>query len=700
MPFHKNINHNLKILYSTSKIPYGIPSGCYYLLMRNIFFTIFAFISPILIAQENISDYNSSLLKIENKNEEKLTEKNDKLEFNKALKKGNTYYKNKRYNNAISEYKLSLRYLSGDSQLNKKHLGEVYTKIAESYKRLKNRKKTAYFYKKSLDIFTLLKNKKLMARTFNTLAEAERYLGNLVMALNYSTRSLEIHETINDPTGHAKALMGAGIIYRNIGRYEKSLKHIHKAYLYYKKELNYNGIGKTSNEMGNLYIHLEQFEQAKYFFQETINIPEEKLELKTLASALREMAVINYNHTNYESAMFAAKRAYKIYKINNEELKMSLTARIIANIYREQQDNINAIDFYRKSLAIAIKNKSKRYQIKAQTPLAAILIFQDIDEAITLLLSSLEIALKMKDDGQIVYAYRTLRQAEDYRGNFQKALSYAKREIALAKIIQKKTEDKKLTLAKANLHSHKMEIELESLRERTKLDKLELIKKNNEIEIAKQVSIINELELTKNKYASAALAFLLVTCIFLVLLIYKSFINSKKRNKELDYLASRDSLTNCYNRRSLLNIMDDYFSSVSSNDQYCILMVDIDHFKSVNDTHGHGTGDTVIRGFASILQSCIRKNDVVARIGGEEFCIVLHQTSETQAITIAESMRHKVEHSVFDDVNVTSSFGVTSLKFGAKTPLELIGQADLALYQSKSLGRNRVTLWDESLSDA
>lgn len=681
MPNYGHTSHNYKLVYMVLKPLEYIPIINRYLMLLTCF-AVLTLISPIVHSQENNNQVTAQ------------------IEYNKILNKGNSYYKSKRYSDAISQYKLSLKYLTKDDKATKKRLGERYTQIAESYKRIKNRKQTAYFYKKSLDIFTSLNNQKLMARTFNTLAEAERYLGNLVAALNYSTQSLKIHETINDPEGYAKALMGAGIIYRNIGRYEKSLEHLHKVYLYNKKILNYDGIAKSSNEVGNIYIKLEQFDQAKYFFQETISIPEEKLALKTLASALRELAVIDFNHKNYESAMPSAQRAYKIYQIENEELNVALTARIIANIYREQQDNVSAIHYYKKSLSIAIKNGSKRYQIKAQTPLAAILIYQDINEAMRLLTSSLEIAIQMKDDGQTLYAYRTLRQAEDFRGNFKKALSYAKREITLSKIIGKKSQSKKLILAKANLYSHKMEIELESLRERTRLDKLELIKKNNEIEIVNQARTINELELIKKQYASITLASLLVICVFVVFFIYRNFTASKKRNKELDYLVSRDPLTNCYNRRGLLEIINEYLEDSDINEQFCIMMVDIDHFKNVNDTYGHNTGDTVIRGVASILQSCINSNDIVARYGGEEFCIVLHQVSLKHAMEIAESMRHKVEHSIFDDVNVTSSFGITSLEFGAQRPSELIEQADLALYKSKSLGRNKVTLWDESLNNS
>lgn len=686
MPFSAYICQFLKVLRTVQINEY---------LIQSLYLAIFALSVSVAHSQEK--NIHTTIHPTKVADTKHLIVPQSTQQYTKIVEKGYDYFKQKNYPAAILQYKHSLEYLLKDDKATQKKRGKTYTKIAESYKRLKNRKETRNFYKKSLDIYTELNDKKYMARTLKLLAETERYLGHLVIALDYSNQSLKVYNTINDPKGYAQALMGAGIIHRYIGRYEKSLIHIREAYLYYKKINDYNGIAKTSNEMGNIYIRLEQFKQARYFFQKTINIPEDKLELKTIASALRSMAVIEFKHENYQTAMLYAKKAYKIYTAENEALKTSITARIIANIYRAQKDNINAIHFYKKSMAIAIENNSEKHQIQAQLPLAEMLVAQDSDKAINMLTTALKIAIKIKDDKQIFHSYNKLSLAEKYRGNFKAALDYAKKEIELAKIIQNKSEDTKLTLAKATLHSYKMEIELENLRERTKLDKLELIKKNNEIEIANQARTINELKLIKNQYASIALAFLLLILIFLVVFIYYLFIVSKKRNKTLHYLASRDPLTNCYNRRSLFNFMDKYLSGSDVNTEYCIIMVDIDNFKNINDTYGHTTGDTVICDFTSVLQSCVGENDIVARIGGEEFCIVLHHVNWESAIDIAESMRIKVESSIFNDVKITSSFGVTSLQFGATTSSKLIEQADLALYKSKYVGRNTVTLWEESL---
>lgn len=615
------------------------------------------------------------------------------------LTKGDSFYEQKKYNNANAQYTSALKYLVNEDELIQRQLGETYKKLAQSYKRLKNREQTAHFYTKALEVYSNLGDLKLMARTLNTLAEAHRYLDNLVLALDYSTRALEIHKDIDDPVGFAKALLGAGIIYRHINLYEKSLEHINEAYLYYKKVNNMLGIAKTSNQMGLVYTRLRQLDQAEFFYQITIDLPKGMVEEKTLASALREMAVINLESGDLASAMQYAKKAYITYKNKNLTSYISTTARIIGNIYRAQGNNNKAIEYYKESLSFARETGGKLYEIKSLTALAGILIGIDTNEAITLLKRSLALSTEIDDKLHMLYAYREIRIAEKLRGRIEESLRYAEEEIALTDIIQNERNEDKLALEKAHLHSHKMEIELETLREKEKRHQLELEKKNNQIEIAAQARVISELELSKNKYSSIALAFLLAACLAIVLLVYRSFIASKKRNEELDYLAARDPLTNCYNRRILFEVMNRDFLDLPQIEEYCILMVDIDHFKSVNDTYGHSVGDTVLCGVAELLQANIRKSDSVARFGGEEFCIILPNTTQEQAIRIAEAIRIKVEKATFDDIPVTCSFGVTSIKFKARTPSELIEQADLALYEAKSLGRNQVALWDASLEE-
>jgi diguanylate cyclase (GGDEF)-like protein len=494
--------------------------------------------------------------------------------------------------------------------------------------------------------------------------------------------------------------MGAGIIYRYIGRYEQSLKHVHQAHKYYKKVNDATGIAKTSNQIGHIYFRLEQFDQARSFYMLSISLPEEKVEPKTLATALRESAIIDYNKGNYASATLLAQKADDIYRDSNDKAKQSITQRILANIKRDENNVSGALDYYKESLALATEIESDFYQIKTLIPLAGMLIDTDMEEAIKLLKSALTLARKNGYKAYTLESYRYLRLAEKRRGNTAASLQYAEQEIALSEVIQEDTSNNELALEKAKLHSLRLEIELETLREKNKLDKLELARKNNEIEIAQQATTISELELTKNRYASVALALLLAVCLAAILLIYRRFMLSKQHNRELDYLATRDPLTNCFNRRVLFDLMERDFARKPKPEDYCVIMIDIDYFKSINDSYGHTIGDLVLRGVAKTLQKCVRQNDIVARFGGEEFCIVLPDTSSHQAMRIAENMRETIQVCRFDDIAITCSLGVSSIRFNATTPSEFIDQADLALFKSKSLGRNRVTLWSEALARA
>ena len=106
--------------------------------------------------------------------------------------------------------------------------------IAQSQKRLKNHDEAALSYLNALSVYTALQEPKAIARTLNNLATIERQRGDNIKALDYAIRGLALRENIDDPEGQAKALIGAGIIYRLLGRYEKSLDHIHQAHLYYK----------------------------------------------------------------------------------------------------------------------------------------------------------------------------------------------------------------------------------------------------------------------------------------------------------------------------------------------------------------------------------------------------------------------------------------------------------------------------------
>lgn len=173
-----------------------------------------------------------------------------------------------------------------------------------------------------------------------------------------------------------------------------------------------------------------------------------------------------------------------------------------------------------------------------------------------------------------------------------------------------------------------------------------------------------------------------------------------EKNRELKYLATRDPLTSCLNRRAFfegLRVLIDE-EQQQGNTLSCIMM-DIDHFKSVNDNYGHAIGDKVIQMVAQALKETSRANDLVGRYGGEEFCVVLPHTRVEEASQVAQRMRLLIEGTAISlpdgEFHITASFGIARWTNAAENAEAFVSQADEALYMAKENGRNRVEIWME-----
>lgn len=158
--------------------------------------------------------------------------------------------------------------------------------------------------------------------------------------------------------------------------------------------------------------------------------------------------------------------------------------------------------------------------------------------------------------------------------------------------------------------------------------------------------------------------------------------------RRLEELASRDTLTGTLNRRSFFAMAEETLSVERSRDGWVsVLMIDIDHFKHYNDTHGHHAGDKILRATTERIGSALRASDLLGRYGGEEFAVLLPATPRSQAMEVAERIRL----SVADLNTVTISVGVAAVRVTGDTALEpLMERADRALYAAKRTGRNRV----------
>ncbi|MBD3669871.1 MAG: diguanylate cyclase [Gammaproteobacteria bacterium] len=169
----------------------------------------------------------------------------------------------------------------------------------------------------------------------------------------------------------------------------------------------------------------------------------------------------------------------------------------------------------------------------------------------------------------------------------------------------------------------------------------------------------------------------------------------QSESSHLRQRAQHDALTGLHNHHEIAKLLDQAMEDVPNDHALCLIMADLDHFKRVNDTHGHLTGDAVLKGLANRLKHAMRAFDHIGRYGGEEFMIILQNTDLDEGREIAERLRQSVNHAPFHSevgpILMGISMGLTQYRLG-DTRQSFIERADKALYKAKHTGRNRVTI--------
>ncbi len=176
----------------------------------------------------------------------------------------------------------------------------------------------------------------------------------------------------------------------------------------------------------------------------------------------------------------------------------------------------------------------------------------------------------------------------------------------------------------------------------------------------------------------------------------------EQANRRLAQLNRTDHLTGLYNRAYLEEMLAREYSRSRRTFQSCTLMMfDIDHFKKINDSHGHPAGDAVLQATARVLKESIRDTDIAARYGGEEFCVILIDTNAKEAQLVAERLRRNMEaetlHYDGKEIRWTISSGIAALVELMETPAQWLECADKALYEAKERGRNQWRLYKEAV---
>jgi diguanylate cyclase (GGDEF)-like protein len=175
----------------------------------------------------------------------------------------------------------------------------------------------------------------------------------------------------------------------------------------------------------------------------------------------------------------------------------------------------------------------------------------------------------------------------------------------------------------------------------------------------------------------------------------------KEKRQQIEYMARYDQLTGLYNRGELEERLEEAFERSHRYDRsLSMLMIDLDHFKKINDEYGHAAGDNVLETFGEQLSQRVRTPDIAGRFGGEEFCVVLPETTKADAVEVAERIKKQLAEESFESeegeqFRVTCSIGVAERNQKMNSAEDLIRHSDEALYQAKSGGRNLVVSYSE-----
>jgi diguanylate cyclase (GGDEF)-like protein len=227
---------------------------------------------------------------------------------------------------------------------------------------------------------------------------------------------------------------------------------------------------------------------------------------------------------------------------------------------------------------------------------------------------------------------------------------------------------------------------------------MELERQDIEKALSNQRSKADLLEIKNREQKSLQQSYFIIFLSTVLVIVIAVVTFQFKNNRKMANLAITDPLSGLYNRRYIFQYLDKLISSTSPNKgKLSILVIDIDDFKLINDTYGHPMGDSVLKVLAEILQNLLRVEDMMGRIGGEEFLCVLPRTSSEIGEKIAHRMKEEISQYVFKNeegitFTITISIGVSSISQDVHDSKALYSLADKALYEAKTSGKNCVNI--------
>jgi len=490
-----------------------------------------------------------------------------------------------------------------------------------------------------------------LAVSLRNLSFLNSQIGNYDSALSQSLQAFDILESGSDLASQVDVLSTLSWVYRGFGDYGIALDYAMKA-LRLAKEIDDRAreatvldvIGNIDSESNNLDQARTAYDQALQLFQELGEKYGECLVLNNLALTYLQL---NENANAVKTSLESLRLAQE-----NGLSALVLTASgTVGEVYLGTEDYGQAILYLQQALSIARERQVSYDEFWSLLNLGKVYHRQHDDTAaLSCLNQALVITQESKNRPGQFQCHELLAEVYEKQGNLREALSHWKQFHILKETVFNENTAKRL----AGLQV---------------IHQVETARRDAEIQHLKTIELQKEIEDRKNAQAA------------------------------LEELATTDPLTGLLNRREFFVLAEREFQRARSDGRpLSAVLIDLDHFKNVNDTYGHAAGDQVLTIAAKTARDNLRRGEIIARYGGDEFVILLPGSNLKRASRIAERLHRKMNSKIIKTergkVSITTSFGVAESQFEDGTGLDtLLDHTDQALYAAKRAGRNRTATY-------
>lgn len=482
------------------------------------------------------------------------------------------------------------------------------------------------------------------------MLRGEIYLitGNYYRSLEAYTQSLKLVEETKDPSQIGSRLNKIGLLKTTLKKYSEALEALFRA-LSIAQQINDKVMeGQALNYIGSIYIDLSEPAKGISYLQQSLDIIESTGNTEELGKTFFSLCHAYLAQGNLQKALYFGKKAVAHFQDSEIHYYHADALIHLGRVHLAMKAYPQAKETIREALLLA-----ERYNFPREVCTALCLLGKiEIEDRVYLeaennLLESLRLAEQINLSPTIIECHYLLAELYARQGNFDRAYEHHKK-------YHTNTEE-----------SHQLDI----------LNRVKLLELSHNLETARKIS-----EALKEQNQA----------------LRDEVRLRETAQAKLEELSRKDSLTGIYNRRYFFELAEQEFNRARRYQRpVAMIMIDLDHFKKINDTHGHLIGDQVLNEIARRIQDNSRQVDIVGRYGGEEFIILLPETTLEDACTLAERIWNSLTQRPTNTskllLPIQVSIGVASNTGDNEVSLfKLIERADKALYRAKELGRNRI----------